>query len=1075
MALDLKLTDLLKEEFDSAIRVRGKDYFLEGRVHLLKSGDGFAQFEIRGSDHYETQLHFDGTKDSFDLDCTCPYFEDNFNCKHLWASALEVDRLNILPSIMGRTNVAREVHEVHEAPATPTWQEKLEQVQRRIERDQTYKSGKSKTPNTEKNSNPRVGLYAINIPSSIDRNQIQLHLYSQMRLKKGALSALKMAELNSAKIQFYDSPEEREFLWDLVGRTEIITGFYNSTATSTKVNSLALTKGHADSILRKISDAGKLFQLKGENARYHGFYDSPNLRPFEYEKQPWTFQFVLKKTENEFQLHGELSNSEGEIRSLESVVGHLEHFVVFAESLARSDLSEHLVWYELVKARPLNLAENELESFLNYFWNQSQSKIPIQLPPEVQMTEKQGLDPKPRVLFEASQNRGSFGVRLSFDYDGEIASSGSGTAIYNISKREKIIRDLDFEKKCLQFLIEIRSMESEDLAIQAYFSNDEFLPAVERMLALGWQVFAKEQRVHQGTDYQISVSSGLDWFDVNAEIKFGSKILGLPQLLQAVRSGGRMIVLDDGSLGILPEDWLNKLAPFMGLAKSTNEGLRLSKVQALFLTASLDENVKFSADQKFRNLKNILSDLKNMTPVESTPNLQGNLRDYQKVGLAWLQTIAKHEIGGVLADDMGLGKTIQILALLANKKSKLPNLVLAPKSLIFNWQNEAAKFTPHLKVLVYAGNGRQNLLKQIHKYDIILATYQTLRNDIEAFQKLSFQYLILDEAHNLKNAQSQITMAAKLISAEKKIALTGTPIENSLMDLFSILSVVTPGLVTDAQAQRWVREADPETIGRLARALSPFILRRTKDQVLKDLPEKTEQILYCELSQPERTRYNELKEYYWTQLTGKIEEKGLAKSKIEVLEALLRLRQAACHQGLFDKKVVDGSSAKFELVTERLETVIQDGHKALIFSQFTSLLGLYAKELEKKGIVYEYLDGKTTDREERVSNFQANDKCQVFLLSLKAGGVGLNLTAADYVFILDPWWNPAAESQAIDRTHRIGQTKKVFAYKVIAKDTVEEKILALQEKKKSLAKAVISADASLLKNLNFEDLKNLFI
>lgn len=1081
MKPELSLADLLKEEFESPIRVRGRDYFLENRAQLNTRDDFFASFKVSGEGVYFSNINFDENSQEFGLDCTCPYFEANFNCKHLWASILEVDRLRMLPSLMGQKDIVRdvipfEIERPVDVEEAPRWQEMLHQIQRKVDRELSYKNKKpAKASTSDRNSNPRAGMYAINIPSSIDRNQIQLHLYVQMRLKNGTLGTLKQAELSHGKIQFYDEPQEREFLWDLIGRTEIITSFYSGNANQTKINSLTLTSGHADAILRKISDGGKLYHLKGESARYHGFYDAPNLAPFEYEKDLWTFQLVLRKAEHGYLLHGSLVNEEGDSRPITEVMSFLEHFVVFENSIARSDLSEHVVWYELVKSRALPINEVELESFLTYFWNQAHSKIPIELPDEVQMKDNTGVEPIPRVSFEPSKNRGSFAAKMSFDYNGEIADANNGKYIYNISKREKIIRDLDFERKCLSVLFDMSLIESEDVSIQAVFSSAEFLPAVEKFLSLNWQVFAKQQKIRNGTDYQINVTSGVDWFDVNADIKFDQKILHLPQLLQALKSGQRMITLDDGSLGILPEEWLAKLAPFVGLAKATDEGLRLSKVQALFLTASLDENINFTADQKFKSLKNIISDLKNLDPEESSPNLKGSLRDYQKLGLSWLSMIAKHEIGGILADDMGLGKTIQVLALLAGKTSKLPTLVLAPKSLIFNWQNEAAKFTPHLKVLVYAGNSRHELIKLIPKHNIVLSTYQTLRNDIEAFQEQKFQYLILDEAHNLKNSQSQITMAAKLIVAEKKIALTGTPIENSLMDLFSILSVVTPGLVTDSQAQRWVKEADPVTIGRLARALTPFVLRRTKEQVLKDLPEKTEQVLYCELSVSERARYDELKSFYWNQLSGKIEEKGLAKSKIEVLEALLRLRQAACHQGLLDKNFTEESSTKFDLVSEQLDNVIKDGHKALIFSQFTTLLGLFAKKLEKAGIEYEYLDGKTFNREDRVTNFQTNKKCQVFLLSLKAGGVGLNLTAADYVFILDPWWNPAAESQAIDRTHRIGQTKKVFAYKIIAKNTVEEKILALQEKKKSLAKAVISQDSSLLKSLNFDDLKDLFI
>jgi SNF2 family DNA or RNA helicase len=403
--------------------------------------------------------------------------------------------------------------------------------------------------------------------------------------------------------------------------------------------------------------------------------------------------------------------------------------------------------------------------------------------------------------------------------------------------------------------------------------------------------------------------------------------------------------------------------------------------------------------------------------------------------------------------------------------------VLAPKSLIYNWQAESEKFTTHLKTLIYSGADRHAHTKNFEDYDLLITTYQTLRNDVAHFQNINFDFLILDEAHFVKNSQSQINIAAKTLKARKRFALTGTPVENSLMDLFSILSIVTPGLVSETLAQKWVKQSDQETLSKLAKALHPFILRRTKEQVLKDLPEKSEQVLYCELSEQERRKYDELKAYYWSHLSEKFEQKGLNRSKIEVLEALLRLRQAACHQGLLnqtDTPAANFTSSKFELLLEQLESIIHDGHKVLVFSQFTSLLALLKTELNKKHIPFEYLDGQTQDRAERVQNFQSNPNIPLFLLSLKAGGVGLNLTAADYVFILDPWWNPAAEAQAIDRTHRIGQTKKVFAYKIIAKDTVEEKILDLQKRKKEIAKAIISEDAGLLKSMELEDLRELF-
>ncbi|MFN8944727.1 MAG: DEAD/DEAH box helicase [Pseudobdellovibrionaceae bacterium] len=327
------------------------------------------------------------------------------------------------------------------------------------------------------------------------------------------------------------------------------------------------------------------------------------------------------------------------------------------------------------------------------------------------------------------------------------------------------------------------------------------------------------------------------------------------------------------------------------------------------------------------------------------------------------------------------------------------------------------------------------------------------------------------ESQNIKNSDSQVSMACRLVKASHVFALTGTPVENSIQDFFSIMNVVLPGLFS---AEKNMMKYASEDVQLLAKAFSPFILRRKKQEVLKDLPSKSEQILYCELSSEEKQKYEELKNYYWGQLKGVIDQQGLNRSKIQVLEALLRLRQASCHIGLLDQTKRDFVSAKFELLLEQIQEIISEGHKVLVFSQFTQLLELFKTQLNRLNLSYHYLDGQTKDRKEIVTDFQMHDDKKIFLLSLKAGGVGLNLTAAEYVFILDPWWNPAVEAQAIDRAHRIGQTKKVFAYKMIAKDTVEEKILKLQETKKDLLENLLSQKKSVLKNMTFEEISEIF-
>lgn len=338
-----------------------------------------------------------------------------------------------------------------------------------------------------------------------------------------------------------------------------------------------------------------------------------------------------------------------------------------------------------------------------------------------------------------------------------------------------------------------------------------------------------------------------------------------------------------------------------------------------------------------------------------------------------------------------------------------------------------------------------------------------------------FDYVILDEAQAVKNKDTASAKAARLLKADHHLAMSGTPVENHLGELWSLMEFLNPGLLGTAAVFDGLansgRGTSQETVALLSRALKPFILRRTKSQVAKDLPEKQEETLFCEMDKEQRKHYDDLRDFYRQSLLKKIATEGIAKSKIVVLEALLRLRQAACHPGLIDRERIDEGCAKLDALIPQLEEVTEEGHKALVFSQFTSFLAIARKRLDELKIPYLYLDGKTADRAALVEKFQNDSETKLFLISLKAGGVGLNLTAAEYVFLLDPWWNPAVEAQAIDRTHRIGQTRNVFAYRLIAKDTVEEKVLELQKQKRELADAILSADGSLIKSLTKEDLE----
>ncbi|MFS8071689.1 MAG: DEAD/DEAH box helicase, partial [Byssovorax sp.] len=464
-----------------------------------------------------------------------------------------------------------------------------------------------------------------------------------------------------------------------------------------------------------------------------------------------------------------------------------------------------------------------------------------------------------------------------------------------------------------------------------------------------------------------------------------------------------------------------------------------------------------------------------LAPADPGPGFRGELRPYQRLGLAWLRALHDAGLGGLLADDMGLGKTVQVLAHLASRRGR-PSLVVAPRSLVFNWKREAARFTPDLRVLDHTGGDRRPPGAHFADHDLVFTTYGTLRRDGEALAAIRFDHVVLDEAQSIKNESSETSRAARRLSADHRLALSGTPVENHLGELWSLLEFLNPGMLGRATAWKAVTEGrpNPEALALLGRALRPLMLRRTKAEVAPDLPARLEETWVCELEGSERALYDELRDRFRAELLQTASAGGVATSGTRVLEALLRLRQAACHPGLIDPARRHERSAKLDALLPELLSLRESGQKALVFSQFRSLLDIVKPALEAEGLIVAQLDGQTRDREALVQRFQEDPTLGVLLVSLKAGGVGLNLTAAEYVFVLDPWWNPAAEAQAIDRAHRIGQTKPVFAYRLIARDTVEERIAELQQKKRALADSVIRGDGAPLQGLTVEDLERLF-
>ncbi|MDP1563294.1 MAG: DEAD/DEAH box helicase [Pirellulaceae bacterium] len=665
----------------------------------------------------------------------------------------------------------------------------------------------------------------------------------------------------------------------------------------------------------------------------------------------------------------------------------------------------------------------------------------------------------------------------------ELEQAGSRTQLFDAENSRILVRDDQRECEFLKILYESNVLHLQEGAA-TYVRYSDVASLNTALSEIGWLLEAQGRPLVAPGQFSFDVQSGVDWLDLSGGVTYANQIVPLPTLLQAMRRKENFVRLDDGSHGMLPTQWIEKFGKFMELANESGDTLRFGRAQALLLDALLadQESNQVVVDAGFRNLRKRLAAFRGIEPSVEPKGFVGKLRKYQREGLGWFEFLKSFGFGGCLADDMGLGKTIQVLALLEQRRSRRlkknevrrPTLVVVPKSLIFNWIDEASKFAPKLKVIDFTGLKRREFVDELPTADVILTTYGTLRIEITRLKEFDFDYAILDEAQAIKNPSTDAAKACYLLKADNRLAMTGTPIENHLGDLWSQFRFLNPGLLGQSQAFSAFSRSDcnPESLQQLSKALRPFILRRTKKEVLKELPAKNEQTLFCEMSTKQAKQYNELRDHYRIKLGNTVKELGIKRSKIHVLEALLRLRQAACDGRLVNPKL-GARGAKLDLLLEQLEEVTSEGHKVLVFSQFTSMLKLVQTDLKKRKMRFEYLDGQTQDRKSCVARFQTDKRCNLFLISLKAGGHGLNLTAADYVYILDPWWNPATEAQAIDRAHRMGQKKQVFAYRMISKGTVEEKILELQKTKRELAESIISGNNSLIRSLTADDLQQL--
>jgi superfamily II DNA or RNA helicase len=1140
----MSLKGRLSQEFAGKIRDRGFAYFRTSAVEIFSHSQSQVDARVKGGEVYLVRLMLG--RASLNVACTCAYFEKGEKCKHIWATMLAADNrqylkdadivtpLNLVLDYVAvaelrkvadlQHSLANNGHDDRFRSTTPThtnpqgelttppapeppWRRQLSLITNTVRA----------TPLTDLDdwSSGRELLYRIDPDLSRSSGKLSVEIGYRERTMKGEWGKMKSRRIPTSALPTLKDPADQQILAMLSGaRDSYWPGYEYSYGDYSVSNRFALPTPLQHLVMPLMCATGRcVWRSPDKNGE---------LQVIRWDDEgAWQFSLALQLDEatQEYVLRGVLRRAAEEMRAAKEM--NVAAAILTTEGIvigpdfraARFDAQGARIWIDaLRKSGEFRIPAADSNDLVAHLL-ELPTPPRLDLPEELQF-ERVRSQPTPHLIVRKSghaySSQSKLEVDLLFDYQGvSISSSDRREGLYDSDAHRFVERDREAEKSAIELLkpLGFRSTRDYNDSRKLHLSSKNLPRAVRTLLGRGWRVEAEGKLYRNPGSSSLSVSSGVDWFELHGSVDFGDGLEGkLPALLSALQRGESMIALGDGSFGLMPEEWLQKIGLLTSLGVASGDHLRFKPTQAGILDALLLAQPETTCDATFARVREEWHNFNGIEAISEPRGFVGALRDYQREGLGWFAFLERFGFGGCLADDMGLGKTVQVLALLESRrnpdpsrKSKVqspksakptqtsdlgpwtldsdpsrPSLVVVPRSLVFNWQQEAARFTPGLRVLTHTGIGRKRASDHFQDYDLVITTYGTLRRDAVQFQEADFDFVILDEAQAIKNARTEAAKAARLLKGKHRLALSGTPIENHLGELWSLFEFLNPGMLGAASvfqlSTSGARTPDAETRTLLAQALRPFLLRRTKQQVAKELPEKLEQTIYCEMDVAQRKQYDELRDYYRASLREQVERVGIKRAKIQILEALLRLRQTACHPALVTGGSGDEPSAKLDVLMPQLDEVTEEGHKALVFSQFTSFLALVRRRLDLAGIDYEYLDGKTSRRDLAVERFQNDPKCKLFLISLKAGGQGLNLTAAEYVFLLDPWWNPAVEAQAIDRAHRIGQARRVFAYRLITRDTVEEKVLALQATKRELADAIINADNSLIRNITGEDL-----
>lgn len=812
-----------------------------------------------------------------------------------------------------------------------------------------------------------------------------------------------------------------------------------------------------------------------------------SMEPLKWVKRENTLALIIKEKENgATALTTELLLN-----------GSINDFLIINEDLILADNVFYIIDMEsndfhTLKELVGTIDESGLENFLTltikYFKN-----IEIEYK-DYRVVQGEKCVPSPQIVIEKISHDNSLYLQITLmvsgmHYDFLKEHEIDKVAIVNNLEKKISICDVDISRisEAVEDVIKLLVKNQKNLKVRAsYYLDESNLIIMQEKLAKEFIMqdllqLASKYRV-VGTDklrkYNIKAvkpkvigkfSHSIDFLEGEIELEIEGEKFSILDVLSSYKKDS-YIMLSDGTSALINKKYIEKLERLF--KDNDKKKVKLSFFD-LPLVEELIEDKIFSEEMNrtrdfFKGINNIKD--YNIEP----PKVKAKLREYQEYGYKWLSYLIDNNLGGCLADDMGLGKTLQAISVLTrlHEKKGTKSLVIMPKSLIYNWESEIKKFSPKLKVGIYYGNFRNRDI--IKKSGVILTTYGTIRNDIEIIRDYDFDVVILDESQNIKNVNAQTTKAIMLLNAKHRIALSGTPIENNLSELYSLFRFLNPSMFGTMEefnnfyAIPIQKENDQEAIEELKKKVYPFILRRIKKEVLKDLPDKIEKTMYIEMNPEQKKLYEERRNYYYNMVHSQIKENGIGKTQFFILQALNELRQiTSCPEA----KSVGVTSSKREVLINNILDAVENGHKVLVFTNYINSIKNICEDLDKYGIKYLSMSGSTKDRQLLVDKFQKDSKYKVFVMTLKTGGVGLNLTAADTIFIYDPWWNKTVENQAIDRAYRLGQDRTVFSYKLILKDTIEEKILQLQESKIKLLDNLISEDSSTLKTLSEKDIE----